>query len=644
KDDVRLNIGRTLGVQEGDIYALIRPAPEGATGNTLQLGRRLSGICLVYEARDTDALCNIWRGSVLHPQVQSPSEGDLAIFLEHTFGAPPRQGLMQVGALEGGTQEQSKAAQDAVLRALNQYMSTHGASRVTVEATAFAADATSPVFYQAEREVAYRSMPQIFVGLSLREVDGDPHVIATYTGIGPSTGPGMIAAPPERGVDLGELDDLAEADLRGFMGVVWAGMLVYRGQTSEALMHLRQLLEDKQLTGPLRWHARDQYAMRWGALGYLDEALWLVLEDERVAREDEDLQAELNALGTRVRLYDMLERPPAAVACAQRYLELREGDEASDRSSVLGAKSMYAEMLMRANELEQGRAVVAELESACPDGCSGDLYSYLSGIYWALPPEDRGMQDQLLARLAELARSEDASPSTLASLRIYQGLQELKNQQFESALVAFLEAARLYEERKSQPGIARAKYFGFLSLLAMNEPLRAYDAAREVLELSQTMRDYSTATRIYDRLNQVYLDIDPQKTPRAYVLVANRVLREVHESQMANGDLAKASETLFALGNFYYRVGRAGEAQAALRLSIVSAIRTTRFDMAALAHLTRALIARSEGDENTYVDELGRARVMGKLSGDPDVSAAIERAVEGRPEPEGDPGVDTQLL
>lgn len=254
------------------------------------------------------------------------------------------------------------------------------------------------------------------------------------------------------------------------------------------------------------------------------------------------------------------------------------------------------------------------------------------------------MQDQLLARLAELARSEDASPSTLASLRIYQGLQELKNQQFESALVAFLEAARLYEERKSQPGIARAKYFGFLSLLAMNEPLRAYDAAREVLELSQTMRDYSTATRIYDRLNQVYLDIDPQKTPRAYVLVANRVLREVHESQMANGDLAKASETLFALGNFYYRVGRAGEAQAALRLSIVSAIRTTRFDMAALAHLTRALIARSEGDENTYVDELGRARVMGKLSGDPDVSAAIERAVEGRPEPEGDPGVDTQLL
>src|SRR5690606_1476051 len=112
-----------------------------------------------------------------------------------------------------------------------------------------------------------------------------------YTGVGPAVGPGMVAAPPEGGVDLGPVDNLSADDLRAFASVLWSSVLVYRGQTSEALMHLHLALNDRTVRGPARWHARDQYAMRWAALDYVEQALWLVLQDEAVAKKRGDRRA-----------------------------------------------------------------------------------------------------------------------------------------------------------------------------------------------------------------------------------------------------------------------------------------------------------------------------------------------------------------
>ena len=483
-------------------------------------------------------------------------------------------------------------------------------------------------------------MPQLVARRAkLQERDGDEHLILNYTGVGPASGPGMIAAPPERGVDMGPVEDIDGHDLRHLYGMLVSGVMVYRGQTSEALMHLRQVLADERLQGEMRWHLRDQYAMRWAALGHLDEALWVVLEDEAVAQKREDRLAVLNALGTRVRLYDMLDVEDQAVDSARRYLKMRRQAEAP-KAAMLSSLAMYAEMLMRSGQVNAALEQVTRLEKMCPEGCEGDLFSMLSGVYWAVPPDDHGLQDQLLGKLEALAsRRGDAAE---ASLRIYQGLHAMREGNFEQALIAFLESERIFKERNSAPGIARAKYFAFLARLGMKEPVQAYETASEVIKLANELRDYGTASRIYDRLASVYLTLNFEESPGAYLQLASRVLTSVYESQVANGDLAQSSETLFTIGTLLFKLGSLEDARSVFQKSVIYAIRSTRFDIAAMSHLTLGLIARAQGDAEGFREEISLAQLMARLSGDPTVLETIERALE--PPKKEDDSVDTQLL
>ncbi len=635
--DVTLSMGEGVGVRAGDVYAIVRQPAAGAKGNELQLGRRLAGVCMVRDAAGDSATCRMWRSSASHPTEVAPSTGDLALLLEHTYGAPPRPATFQVARFKG---DPNAKVRDWFVEQINMYLRTHAAAKASVATLDIELDPSSPTFHRAERLIEHKELPQIAIGGEVREVDGKPHLILNYTGVGAASGPGMIAAPPVGGVDLGPIDDLKPEQLRDALGVIYSGLLVYRGQTSEALSHLRQVLSSPTLTGPMRWHARDQYAMRWAALGHLDEALWLVLEDEKVAAKNGDAEAILNALGTRVRLYDMLELPERAVESSERYLDAREAS-GSDASSVVAARGMHAEMLMGAGRAPEAKAAVAKMFNECPDGCGGDLYSFLSGIYWSIPEPEAAYRDEILEEMRKLAEA-DPNGGAIASLRIYQGLTAMRERSYEQSLLAFYDAERLFKERNSMPGVARAKYFSFLAKLAMKDPIQAYDTASEVLDIARELRDYGTATSIYDRLASVYLELDASGPPGPYARTANAVLTAVFESQIATGDMGKAAETAYVIGTFYFRLGRPDEADIVLVRSIVYAVLTARFEVAALSHLARAMMFRARGDAEAFRTERDRALLMAKLSGDPAVAEQILRALTPAPREEKPEELDTQ--
>ena len=408
-EEVDLPLGKNLGVHPGDIYALVsqRGEDRGALSPVdVQLGQRLAGICLVQRVEDGQASCRIWRGTALHPLPVQVREGDTALFLEHTFGAPPRQALMQFGPIEG---DKGGELRRYLIDQMGQYVETHVSANLSVEPVEVALDPRSETFYRAEYAVDYRGLPQIYVGGAIVERDGEDHLVINYTAIGPSSGPGMIAAPPEHGIDFGPVDDIDGAMLRRICGTLYSGVLINRGQTSEALMHLRQLLSDETLQGSARWHMRDQYAMRWGALGYVSEALWSVLEDEAIARARQDERAELNALGTRVRLYDLLDRPERAFEASDKYLTRQRARSGKGEAGapLTSAVAMHAEMSMSVGKHDEAMALVDELRAMCPEGCEGDLYNMLSGVYWATPPAQTEMEEQpaLVAhRAGRLAR------------------------------------------------------------------------------------------------------------------------------------------------------------------------------------------------------------------------------------------------
>ncbi|QDG53750.1 hypothetical protein FIV42_24300 [Persicimonas caeni] len=630
---VELSIGTRHGVRDGDFYAILGDAPKGKVDPAkLQLSRRLTGVCMVQKAGEDTSKCTLWPGSKLHPRFDAPQKGQQAIFLEHTFGAAPRQGVIQVASVNGG----DSAMQEKIAAAMRDYLQSITEAKTGVATVEQTLDATMADFYAESEKLEHLEKPQLVIGTTVKEIDGKMHLIANYTGVGPASGPGMVAAPPEGGVDLGPVDDISQARLQNFAATVWAAMLVYRGQTSEALIQLHQMLRDPSLEGPLRWHARDQYAMRWGALDNYREALWLVLQDETIAAAKNDREAWLNALGTRVRLYDFLELPASAVSSAKRYLDAREQDKPGP--SWRAAVAMYGEMLMADGRVEDALAVVDQLEKACPEGCDGDLNSHVAGIFWATPQGNEEVQDELLEFLVDHVDLDDASQ--VAATRLYQGLMAMRNEDYTQGLVAFLEAERLYKKANNLSGQARSKYFAFLADMSMGNPQDAFDRAREAQQLEMKLNDFASTAQIFERMTSLYTNPDFLKKPGPYLGSARQVLSGAVESNIAMGDFGGASENLLALGSFMLKIGQGERAKDVLTEAVGYAVSFKRFDVAAMAHLYLGVIARQEGQMAEFRDEIQKAKLMAELSDDP----AIKQAVEDVLNPKEDKEVPTQLL
>lgn len=633
---VTLSIGKDRGVRDGDFYALLsRPQPSDkkkVDARDLQLSRRLQGVCMVQEAKDDSARCLLWPGSKLHPRVASPQKGQEAVFLEHTFGAAPRDGIIQVAAVKDGDETLQKQLADA----MDKYLKSVTEPKAEVATIDTALDATAEDFYRLGEELEHLGSPQLVIGSSVAEVDGEKHLIATYTGVGPASGPGMVAAPPDRGVDLGPIDDIDQTRLKNFMGTVWSGMLVYRGQTSEALIQLHQLLSDPKVTGPIRWHLRDQYAMRWGALDHYREALWLVLQDETIAANRDDREAWLNALGTRVRLYDFLDLPARAVSEAKRYLDARQQDKPGP--SWRSAVAMYGEMLMTDGRVDDAMATVDTLEKACPKGCNGDLNSHVAGIYWSVPPDHEEVQQKLLDFLVD--HVDDSDPTQLAATRLYQGINSMNEEDFTQALIAFLEADRLYEKVKNINGQARAQYFAFMAELGRGEPQAAFERGRAAQKLEMKLNDYGGVAQLFERMSVLYTNPDFLEKPGPFLGGARQILSGAVESKIAMGDFGGASENLLSLGSFMLKIGQEEQAKEVMTEAVGYAISFKRFDVAAMSHLYLGVIARQQGDMATFRSEIEKAQLMADLSDDPNIKKAVEDVLN----PKKEEDVPTQLL
>jgi tetratricopeptide (TPR) repeat protein len=633
--EVTLSIGKEDGVRNGDFYALLS-LPSATSGKIaprkLQLSRRLTGVCMVQELAVDSATCRLWTGSELFERLPRPEAGQQAIFLEHTFGAAPRQSVIQVAEVLNG----SEATQAKIADAMRAFLASVTEPMSTVDTIEETLDATAVDFYRLSEEIEHLKMPQVVIGATVEPVDGEPHLFVNYSGVGPASGPGMVAAPPVGGVDLGPVDDINAERLRNFAATVWAGMLVYRGQTSEALLQLHQMLGDPALHGPLRWHARDQYAMRWGALDNYREALWLVLQDEAVAAKNNDRRARLNALGTRVRLYDFLDLPEKALSTAKIYLDARA--EEKPAHAWRSAMGMYAEMLMSAGEVVEALGALEKLEAACPEGCNGELSAYIGGIFWRVPEERSEVRKDLLGLLVE--HLDEENTAQVAALRLYQGLMAMRGEDFTQALIAFLEAERLYKKVNNLSGQARALYFAFMADLGRGEPQSAYRRAIESQKIHMRLNDFRATAELLERMGALYADPAFLEKPGPYLGGARQVLTGAVESSIAMGDLGSTGEALLTLGSFQLKIGLDVQAMQTLSQAAAFGVTAARFDIAALSHLYSAAIARQQGDMATFRSEIAQAQLMAALSEDP----AIIKAVDDMLHPQQAPEIPTQLL
>jgi len=555
------------------------------------------------------------------------------LFAEPGFGNAPAQAVIYVSPVEGNAELTEK-----IVAHLQAYADRMPGARVSVEAFDAPVDATDANFHRWSRLANSNDMPAMLVGVSVVERDGKDHLVINYTGLSPALGAGMVAAPPEGGVDMGRLDKLSDEAIGQVGATVLGALMVYRGQNAEALMHLHDVLRDPQVQGPWRWHVRDQYAMRWGALKHYDEALWLVLQDEAIARQDSNERARLNALGTRVRLLDFLGKPEAALAAADSYLEARR-DERPD-TSYLAALSMRAEMVASMGNFNEVREAVDEIVELCPEGCQGDAIGLLAGIYWAAM-DDPALGARIVNEMLTLS-TKDADGS-MASVRMFQGWTALGERELEQALIAFLEAERLFGDEGSTYGQARANLYIAIVQMGRDEPQDAFERGIEALDTATRLGDYASTVQIYEYLSGLYADIDPSQRPQPYLGGAVRVLQANLQAKLSTGDFGGASEAAFGLANFLFRVGEVQDAENLFKRSVTLGLRSTRFDICALSHLFLGLAARARGDMEGFQNEVMRARLMSELAEDDMIDELIDNLLSP-PGSGGGDDVPTQML
>ncbi len=631
---VELGRGTNGGLSEGDVYGIFAPPKAEGPARRMQLTRRLVGLCTVRSVSDDNADCNGHRlGLKKNGTSRAPTTSDRAVFLEHRMIKEPREAIVQIAV----GSETDAAVGQRLAEVFRADLQSRSNARTEVEMLNVHLDAQREDFHQVQDKVSYAGGPQVVVAANTVERNGREHLVLNYTGIGPAVGPGMVAAPPTGGVDLGPVRRVHDDTLEAYAQMVYGAVLVYRGQTHLALSHLYGVLGNPALYGPMRWHTRDQFAMRWGAYGHYREALWLVNEDEAVARADDDRTARLNAFGTEVRLYDFVGLKERAIEAAQAYVDAYEDE--SDSAAYVGALGMLAEMQMKADNFEAGRKTVGQLRERCPDGCGGDLFSYISGIWWAVPADaPKDTREDLLASLTDLA--EDSRGHRLAAARLYQGVEFLSEDSLDQAYIAFQESERLYEDAKMLVGRARAQFFLLITQTARKEYQKAFEAGRTALNYRRELRDYEGVATTYFRMTGIYSNLDLSKKPGPFIGYARGTLTAATEAQRARGDLGRTAESLFTTGSLLFRFG-SDDATRKLQAAVAFAVQSTRFDIAAMAHLYLAMQARRNQDRESFREEIHRAQTMAELSDDPRVKEAIEKALNP---PEDKEDVPSQLL
>ncbi len=608
--EIKLSIGEQSGVQKGDIYAIASRVPDPKRPTDIRISKRIKAICMVSAVSQDSSTCKLWYGSSQLQRVSKLRSDDIAIFMEHTFGGPASPSSIELLTIVG---DENDTLRTVLHDAFSKTLDALPQRKTKLINSPLSGDPTLPSFYKIADQYSKVQDPKIAVGGKVVSIDGDDHLIVNYSSVGSSRGPGMSAAPPENGIDLGPINKLDPRQVTKFAELVWSSVLVNRGRSSEALIHLRYMLNDINLRGPMRWHIRDQYAMRWAALDHTQEALWLVTQDEDEAGEDR--MAELNALGTKVRLLDMLGANARASVASKKYFEARKSKQ---DTLYFGAFSMHIEMLLKAERIDEAKTLVQKLIASAP---SEELAALLGGIYWGIPTPELEFRKAILKEIS--SRTSSKTPRLLASLRISQGLLAFEQNLHDDALLALLDAEETYVALNSPVGVARVNYFMFIANLARKEPQRAFEHALKSININRSLDDFPASVRMYERLAELY-SVFPSPLPNGpYLGAANDVLSAFFQTQVAQGNFGKAAKALFIHGTFLTHLTKFDDAQSSLRKASTYAIKTANFDIAALCHIRLAVVAKAQRDQKTFADELKRAAKMAEISGDPTILKII---------------------
>lgn len=326
--ELRLDARATHGVASGDYFFVLgQPAADPD-----RLGSRIIALVRVTETTAAGSTA-----SIMHEMAEF-GPGALAIFAHHASPETERPEALILFAATRPDVPADGFSLPPLAEAVVDYQSEFQFSNIRIQTLGQFID---PAGYDAP-ERAQELAPEEGFGVlvfGLEREDDFLYNITTY-GASPSLAtsvgilPGGLPLPAPEG-----LSGLSASLAPSFL----ATAMTQRGDQAETIYFLEYCLRNRGISGPVAFHLREHLALRYENIGRPLEGLWLMNRDIRVARDQSNPYAELNALSIREYLHRNAKDYDSELADLDSFLAVAD--------DVLPDESLISERLERSRVL-----------------------------------------------------------------------------------------------------------------------------------------------------------------------------------------------------------------------------------------------------------------------------------------------------
>jgi len=616
---VTLPVGTATGLAEGDWYFVLNDS--ALDKQQPRVGHHISALLRVTDVSENRATAD-----VIHA-IEPVTDEQYAIFAQHTAPAPASPIHILVAPFTKDTND-PEATLAPVLKALPRLAQMYGISNTSIDTLDAPIDPRPwDAAYTAED-----AAPDTGWGVAVFGDVEDKTLIYNAVGYGnvPSPSgwvgilPGGLALPFKE--DVSELaDQLALSYLSNGLGM--------RGNHAQAVYMLESELKRDDIQPRMRYHLHEHLALRYAALGRLDEAMRIMHYDLLDAKKENDVYAQLNAYSIRSYLDREAGLPEQNIRDERAFLALADGelpDYALD-----GERLGLARALLENDAIDEAEKLISQVANSAKE--RGDYRIHMHAI--TLLTRVQIIRGQLEAALLVFDALEDDIESypkeTRVSLRMLRAELLAQIGDFHDALDTLFETFDELEDI-SLAGQATALQRSAGIMMAISQPLQATRAILDAAKIYHQLHLVPETAAMLALGAHLRLGLAEQLPPQQANEMLVDALQEFQRAATlyrALGDHADAAEATFYVAVLNGRFHNTGAKDPLYDVTKKLYLELGDFESLAQVTLFQQHIATAMGDHaaaKTFAEEAQKWLEIGDI----DLESVEDVEDEAAPTPE----------
>lgn len=468
--EVTINLGRETGMARGDWFYAISDAP--LDKKQPRFGDQVTALLRVIHVSENQSTAE-----VIH-STRPISEDQALIFAQHTAPASSSPINILVAPFSQNSQD-DETVLAPIVKALPSLGATYRISNTSID--------TLPTFIDPRPwDAAYTAedaAPDTGWGVTVfGDIEGN-NFIYNAVGYGNVPSPsGWVGILPG-GLSLPFEEDVSELAHQIALSYLSNG-LGMRGDHAQAVYMLETELRRDDIQLRMRYHLHEHLALRYAAMGRLDEAMRIMHYDLLDARAQDDVYAQLNALSIRAYLDREAGLDEQILIDGKGFLTLADGvlpDFALD-----GERLGYARGLLETGQFNEAEKLISTVINSAVARGDYRIHLHAVTLLTRIQVQREQLETALLVFDSLEDDIEDYSTETRVSLRMLRAELLAQIEDYPTSLNMLFQAFEELEEI-SLAGQASALQRAAGIMMAISQPLQATRAILDAAEIYQKL-------------------------------------------------------------------------------------------------------------------------------------------------------------